>query len=181
MLFMVIRYMLAVVAPPLAVLSTGRFFNFLLSLLLTLGSRGMTGEQRGLGAIILLLAIIHACVISAQHHADIRDGRKEADGFKGGLTFLLIIIVTAVISVTAVLLIDSRKKSRPAGISQADNRKQGIQSRRDWTDSQGRTIQAKLISKSSTSVTLEGADGKTKVIPLESFSQADQEYVRQLK
>lgn len=49
---------------------------------------------------------------------------------------------------------------------------------RTFTSKQGDQIEADFVSLSGNSVTLKGADGKSYAIPLDSFSQNDQDYVR---
>ena len=48
---------------------------------------------------------------------------------------------------------------------------------RKWTSSTGTTVEAKLISKDATRVTLERADGSPLVVPLAQLSKQDQAYL----
>lgn len=49
---------------------------------------------------------------------------------------------------------------------------------RTFTSKQGDQIEAEFVSLVGSNVTLKGADGKSYTIPIDSFSQKDQDYVR---
>ena len=49
---------------------------------------------------------------------------------------------------------------------------------RTWTSSDGRTLEARYLEMVGSKVRIKNASGRTFMVPLTGFSQADQEYVK---
>ena len=51
---------------------------------------------------------------------------------------------------------------------------------RTWTSTDGRTLEARYLEMIGTKVQIENATGRKFTVPLNGFSSADQEYVKQI-
>ncbi|EAQ32602.1 MULTISPECIES: YqaE/Pmp3 family membrane protein [Idiomarina] len=69
------RYILAVLIPPLAVLTTGRIFQFLFNVILTALGIVLFVFSFGALGLVYILAIIHAILVVRSYNQDKRDER----------------------------------------------------------------------------------------------------------